>query len=466
MSHTRTAVAIVGGGISGLSTAWYLQQQSDRPYTLLEADKRWGGKIVTELLNGYGKRPFIIDGGPDTFVTRKAGVRDLAQGLDLDFVETSNETKSIYVLDDGKPIKLPMNPIAFVTSPLMSIKGKARMLAEPFVKARRDHGDESLADFTARRLGREALEKFIGPVLGGIYNADPENQSILTTSPIMREMEQDHGSLFKAAFVKMRQAQKAKTADDSPRPPRFVTFENGAGDLIEALTSQLRGDLRLNCGVERISTHADGYALQLQDGSTLVAEQIVLAVTANVAARLLAELSPASSQLLSQIQHVHIGTMSLVYKASDLAGIRPLQGLMIPRREKRKIDAITWTSFKSDRVRPDGYELIRVFFGGGAPEVAEMDDAAREAVVSSELRELLGIKAAPLETRSFRWLDGYPQAAVGHLDLVTEIENSLPSQLYVTGSSYRGLAVPDCIQQGQNTATLLIQHTPERLTVQ
>lgn len=462
----RPSIAIIGGGISGLSTAWYLQQNANVDYTLIEADNHWGGKIVTELVEDYGDRPFIVEGGPDTFVTRKAGVRKLAEGLQLDMIPTSTKTSDMYVLDNGQPIRLPMSPGAFITSPLMSIGGKLRMLAEPFARARKDEVDESIADFTARRLGQEALDKFIGPVLGGIYNTDPAIQSILTTSPIMREMEHDHGSLFFAAIAKIRQAQKQRKAmpDDTPQTPRFVTFEGGAQDMINAIVADLDGELRLGCAVERIVAVGDGYELILSDGSLVYADTIVLAVTANIAQCLLADVAPDAAARLGQIHHTNLGTISLMYKADDLATVDRIQGLMIPRRENRQIDAVTWTSHKSERVRPDGYELLRVFFGGNAPSVAELPDAELATVVKFELRDLLGITAEPIDYRIFRWLKSYPQAAVGHLELVADIERKLPANILVTGSSYRGLSVPDCIQQAQNTAELLTQQLSERVS--
>lgn len=460
----KPTVAIIGGGISGLSSAWYLQQYTDAHYTLIEADTRWGGKIITEHVDGYGDRPFIIEGGPDTFVTRKEGVRNLAAGLNLDPIATSTKTGDMYILDNGTAVQLPLGP-QFLFSPLMSFRGKLRMFAEPFIKARKDDTDESIAAFTKRRLGKEALEKFIGPVLGGIYNTDPAVQSILTTSPIMREMEKDHGSLFRAAFAKMRQARQQKKLQptDAPSMPRFVTFEGGAQHMIDALVDNLNGDLRLGVAVESITALGNGYELLLSDGSTVFANTIILAVTANIASQLLNDIAPEAASYLAQIKHTNLGTISLMYNAVDLENVNRMQGLMIPRRENRQIDAITWTSHKSVRVRPDGYELIRVFFGGSAPEVATLPDEELATIVKFELRDLIGIQAEPIDYRVFRWLDSYPQAAVGHLDLVQNIEQQLPADIYVTGSSYRGLAVPDCIQQGQSTAELVAHFLSERV---
>ncbi len=451
-------VAIIGGGIAGLSAAWYVQQGGTSDYVVLERSGHWGGKIITQTVEGYGDRPFVIEGGPDTILTRKPEVWELAYDLGIgdQIIPASSETAGIYVLDNGRPVAIPMGPLAFIRSPLLSWRGKLRMLVEPFIPARRDDEDESLGDFASRRLGREALDKFIGPVLGGIYNTDPEKQSIMTTSPVMREMEREYGGLFKGAFARMRQARRDRH-NGTVRKPRFITFQDGVQTLIDALVERLSGDLKLQAGVEAIERDADGYRLTLADGSTLAARRLIIATPANVAARLLQGAAPDAARLLAEIPHVHLGTISLAFNASDIDNALNLRGLMIPRREGRRIDAVTWTSAKSGGYAPAGHELIRVFFGGADPQTAELDDASLQAVVLAELHALLGIEAEPVAAWAFRWRDSYPQARVGHLALVDGIETALPDGIVVTGSSYRGLGVPDCVRQGKQAAEITVR---------
>ncbi|NJL95410.1 MAG: protoporphyrinogen oxidase [Anaerolineae bacterium] len=341
-------IAIIGGGITGLSAAYALQTtHPEIDYCLLESDARWGGKMVTATVQNGAAHPLIIDGGPDTFVTRKREVWELVHALGLaEEITPGSETRGIYVLHGGKPIKVPLNPVAFISSPILSLRGKLRMAAEPFVPARRDDADESLGEFVSRRLGREALERFVGPILGGIYNTDPNHQSILVTSPIMRQMEAEYGGLFRATFARLRQAQQAKTSPQE-RPPRFIGLKGGAGVLVKALVARLTGDLHLNAGVEWIAADAAGYRLSLTNGSIIHAEGLILATPANVAARLLAEVAPQAAADLAKIKHVNIGTISIAF---DKAAIPPelltMQGVMIPRRERRRIDAVTFTSNK------------------------------------------------------------------------------------------------------------------------
>lgn len=446
-------IVVIGGGIAGLSAAWAIQQ-SGKParLTILEADSRWGGKISTRQLDFAGVQ-CVVDGGPESFVTRKPEVWDLAHQLGLgdQLVNPGSETRNIFVLDGGVPKQVPLSPGLFVSSNLLSWKGKLRLLTEPFQPARRDAGDESLGDFASRRLGREASEKMIGPILGGIYNTDPRLQSILVSSPVMREMEREGGSLI-GGSLKRAFKPRPKTKDGKRRPA-FITFSHGVQPLVDALCGQLQGDLRLNTPVESVEPIAKGWRIILKDGSVLEADAIVVATLANVAAKLLKQAAPVASQMLTGIQHSHIGTMSLVYHQKDIPAKPLVNGLMIPRREKRAVDAVTFTSRKMpSRVSP-GYELVRVFMGGAKPEILEnQSDDALAQTVCGELKTLLGIKAEPVGYTVFRWLEGYPQAHVGHMERVDILEKSLPAGIALAGSSYRGVAVPDCIRQAREAA--------------
>ncbi|MFO7634414.1 MAG: protoporphyrinogen oxidase [Caldilinea sp.] len=447
-------IIVVGGGIAGLSAAWEIQQRTGGAIhiTVLEADNRWGGKLLTQTMPAPDGGQFIIDAGPESFVTRKPAAWRLTRELGLESLAMNpgNEAAGTYVLDGGHPRSLPLSPGAFVKSDLLSWRGKLRMLAEPFIPAKRDGGDESLAEFVTRRLGREALEKFIGPVLGGIYNSNPETQSILVTSPIMRELEQ-HGSLVWGTVQHQRARRRVPVTADTP-PFRFLGFTPGVEALVTTLTDRLQADLRLNAAVAAVEPAGEGQALvHLVGGETLRADGVILATPANVAARLVAALAPEAAALLTQIRHVHIGTISLAYPAQAVAHTAPMRGLMIPRREKRRIDAITWTSAKIPGRAPTGYALLRIFLGGGMPETVTMSEDELLPVVQEELADLLQIRAEPLDYRLARWPDSYPQADVGHLARVAEIERLLPAPVYVTGSAYRGVAVPDCIQQGRET---------------
>lgn len=452
-------LVIIGGGITGLSAAWEAQQRGIS-YTLLESSERWGGKLISSQIHSNGAR-FLVEGGPDTIVTRKTEAWDLTHELGiLDQVDDpGSETRGIYVLDHGSLQPIPLSPFKFIASTLMTTRGKLRMLAEPFQPARKDDEDESLGDFVRRRLGAEALDKFIGPVLGGIYNTDPNIQSIMVSSPVMREMERESGSLVRAALQRGLRARRKPS--NGARKPRFITYKSGIQGIIDSLITQLTGDLRLNAGVENILKNESGYQIRLSNGESIHAEAVVLATLANVAAGLIKQVAPAAGQRLGRIRHNHIGTVSLVYHDSDIPKLE-INGLMIPRRENRAIDAVTFTSKKMPQRSSPGYAVIRVFIGGGKPDVVEYDEELLIAVVRRELSDLLGITAEPKAYKVFRWENGFPQAEVGHLDLIDEIETHLPANIVLAGSSYRGIAVPDCIRQGREAVRKLAQKNQPR----
>ncbi|MCQ3936758.1 MAG: protoporphyrinogen oxidase [Chloroflexi bacterium] len=443
-------VVVIGGGITGLSAAWELQKRG-ASFTLLEASHRWGGKIVSNTLDWNGAN-FLVEGGPDTLVTRKPEAWDLANELGMldQIADPGSETRGIYVLDNASLHPIPVSPTRFFATPLLTLRGKLRLLAEPFQPARRDDDDESLADFVRRRLGQEALDKFIGPVLGGIYNTDPEKQSILVSSPIMREMERDGGGLFAGALKRaLRGGKKSKA-------PRFITFKNGLQALSDELVRQLAGDLRLNARVESVTREGDQYRVSMAGGSEILADGVILAALANQASALIEDISAEASRRLREMRQQNIGTVSLVYRETDIPGKPVINGLMIPRREKRMIDAVTYTSRKMPERSPAGYTVLRVFIGGGAPEVVEYSDERLIETVKKELAELLGIAAAPQTWTVFRWEGGFPQAEAGHLKRVDEIEKLLPPGIALAGSSYRGIAVPDCIRQGREAAAKIV----------
>jgi oxygen-dependent protoporphyrinogen oxidase len=441
-------IIVIGGGITGLSAAWELQQRGI-PYTLLEASHRWGGKVISSTLE-FESSKFLVEGGPDTLITRKPEAWDLVNELGMldQITDPGSETSGIYVLDHASLYPIPVSPAKFLSTPLLTLRGKLRMLAEPFQPARRDDEDESLADFVRRRMGHEALEKFIGPVLGGIYNTDPERQSIMVSAPVMREMEKDGGGLFVGGFQRMMRNRRQRTV----KKPRFINFKNGMQALTDELARQLTGDLRLNAQVTSVTQAGDQYRVALRDGTPILADGVIFATLAHQTAALLQDISAEASRRLAELRQQNIGTLSLVYRESDIPKKPVVNGLMIPRREKRNIDAVTFTSRKMPERSAAGYAVVRVFIGGGAPEIVIGSDERLLEAVRAELAELLGITAEPLTWTAFRWQDGFPQAEVNHLQRVDEIEKLLPANLALAGSSYRGIAVPDCIRQGRAAA--------------
>ncbi len=458
---TAKRIAVIGGGISGLSAAWFLQQRGI-DYTLLEASDRWGGKIKTEIVASGADQPFVIEAGPDFFIAQKPWAAQLAHaiGLSDELIGTNDDRRKIFVLNrgrltpmpDGLMLIVPTKFLPFALSPLISIPGKLRMAIEPLLPPHQGDADESLAGFVKRRLGAEVLDKLAEPLMSGIYNTDPDDQSLLATFPRFRTLEQKYGSLTRGMIESRRQAPSTPNSAAAGNAPTsmFLSFRQGMESLVDAVVDKLNGDMRLNAPVAQIDHLRDGtYRVALGDGSILNCDAVIVTTPAPITAALLRPITPNATKLIDAIRYVTTGTISLAYRAED-APLPPSFGVVIPRGEKRPINAVTVSSTKFDHRAPAGYVLLRAFFGGSrSPATVTLDDDELIGVVRDQLRAIYGITAAPTLTRIYRWREATPQYAVGHLDQVAAVEAALPDGLYVTGSAYRGVGVPDCIHQSQ-----------------
>lgn len=456
-------VAIIGGGIGGLSTAYHLQQQGNVAYTLIESASAWGGKITTEMKGG-----FVMESGPDSFITQKpAGVRLCRElGLEGRLLGTNDERRKVYVLDGGRLRALPEGVMLviptrftpFVLSPLISLPGKARMGLDLFIPRRRENGDESLADFIRRRLGQEALDKIAEPLMAGIHVADAERLSLNSTFPRFVDLERKYRSLIKGIMIQKRRAPQPH----DQRTSLFVTLRDGLQEMVTALVAHLAGELRLNSRVVRLDVVPDStaqgstvYRMQLESGQTVRANAVVLATPAYVAADLLEPTHQTLATKLRAIRHVSTATVSLGYRRAEFE--HPLNGFgfVVPVRETTRLMACTWTSSKFSGRAPSDHVLVRAFIGGPYNEaLVDLDDVALVQMVRDELRAIMGVSAKPVITSLRRWHRGNPQYDVGHLERVDEIDalaSTLPG-LHLTGSAYRGVGIPDCIEQGKTTA--------------
>jgi protoporphyrinogen/coproporphyrinogen III oxidase len=463
----RRAV-IIGGGITGLSAGWYLQQEAARQginlsYTILESSYRWGGKVQTEQVDETGDTPFILEAGPDAFLTRKPWALELARELGLDerILPVNMENNHTFVLHRGQPVPLPdglqlLAPtrlMPFLRSPLFSPWGKLRAMLDFFIPPRRSDADETLANFVRRRLGAEMLDTLGEPLLGGVFNGDPERQSMAATFPNFPALEKKYGSLIRG----LRAGQRERTV------PAFISFKSGTHELVDALVQRLNGDLRLNTGVSAIE-HDTHYRVVTTDGSVIEADALILATPANVTAKLLRQIAPEAANHLDSIPYAGIGAIYFAFRREDIP--RPLKGfgLVVPGSEGRQFDGITWTSSKWTDRAPDGFELLRIFFGGPRTRhTLHMDDAELVRAMRGELKSIFDISAAPLFYRIFRWQDGYPQYNIGHLEHVAAAEAALSPGISLAGSAYRGVGVPDCIRQGRDAAKKLAATFAENL---
>lgn len=464
----RPHVVIVGGGVGGLSAAWYLRNHAR--CTVLEAGDRWGGKVYTHQIDFDGG-PLNVETGPDGFITRKPWAYDLVQELGLadQAIGVNKLPERIYVLRRGKLVSLPQGLhllvptqiLPFLRSPLLSWPGKLRVLAERFIPAKTEDADESLADFVTRRLGAEALHNLAEPMLGGVYNANPNQQSILATFPQFRRMEAEHGSLIKG----MRAAMQARAARPATDKPELIAFKDGMRVLVDALVDQLPADMFLDTPVQTIQPVLEGgYDVFVDEDSPIYADAVILAVPGRVAATLTQNLAPESSGHLGKIRYEGVGIATLAFKRSDVPHPLDAYGVVIPGGEGRQIDGITWSSAKWPNRAPADTVLMRVFFGG--PNTRHMIDLPDDdvlATVRRELQTIIGVSAEPIYQMLTRWPQAYPQYDVGHKELVTQIEASMPTGLYVVGKGYHGVGLPDTIHHAKRTAAHIVETLPQSL---
>lgn len=455
-----THAIVVGGGIAGLATAYYLGKRPDVQVTLLEAGRRLGGKVVTDRPDGY-----VIDGGPDSFLTQKPWAVELCRELDLGhrLIGTNEARRRVYVLwkrrlhvlPDGVLLIIPTRFTPFALSTLISPLGKLRMGLDLFIPPRREASDESVAAFVRRRLGSEALDKIAEPLMGGIHVSDPERQSLQASFPRFIDLERKHGSLIRGMVA----ARRRRPAPSAAKPlPTFMTLRGGVGELAETLAGRL-GPARVITGRRAVGLERDGaspYRLRLDDGAELAADAVVLAAPAYESARLLAGLEPEVSAGLDRIRYVSTATVSFGYDAATLGHALNGFGFVVPSKEDRAITGCTWTSTKYEDRAPAGRALVRCFLGGAVHEArALVGDEEMAAAARGELRALMGITAEPLVTRIYRWPNANPQYDLGHLDRVTEMEARLAATapgVHLTGSAYRGVGIPDCVHNAALTA--------------
>ncbi len=464
-----TRTVIVGGGISGLATAFHLQECGLRDYTLIEGAPRWGGKITTAREDG-----FTIEGGPDSFITQKTAGTELCKRLGLeDQLVGSNSGKgaAVYIwsggrlhpMPEGMMLMAPTMVLPFLRSRLILVARKAAHGDGGFRSRASGDEDESLAGFVRRRLGAEALNKLAGPLMGGIYAADPERLSLKSTFPVFLEMEKKYGSLLRGMMKRAKRPVKpeagTRAAHGAKRPPMFMTLRGGLQQLSDALVAQLpQESLRAGCSALAVHRHAGRYRIDLSDGSSLLAEDVVFATPSFVTADLVGQLDPVLAERLRAIRYVSTATVSLGFRRSEVA--HPLQGagFIVPPSEGRRITACSWSSAKFQHRAPQDCVLLRVFIGGAlAEELAEQDEDALVRLAREELQVILGIAATPVLVKAYRWPKANPQYDLGHEERVAEIERTLRKfpGLHLAGAAYHGPGIPDCIQSGQKAAAAI-----------
>jgi oxygen-dependent protoporphyrinogen oxidase len=463
-------IVIVGGGIAGLAAAYELQERGvelDLPIelTLIEKESYLGGKIITEIVDG-----FVIEGGPDTFVSTKPWGVALARKLDMEerLMGTDMERRRVFVVRDGKLVELPdglamMVPTKFwpmIKTSLISPIGKLRMGLDFFTPPTEDEHDESMGAFVSRRLGREAYERLIEPLMSGIYAGDGDQLSLQSTFPFLRDWEREHGSLTRGALALRRKRRAGLRANS--KQSIFLTPKRGLGEIVDALQAALHtADFRLGVGIMRLEPVEGGYRLHTSTGEKMQADAVILATPSYASADLLRSVDTELASVLDEIEYVSTATVSLAFDKDGLGHELPGHGYVIPRREGREPLACTWTSTKFPHRAPDGGALLRVFIGrAGQGEEHIANEAELIAIAKRELAETMGVTAEPRFVRAYQWPDAMPQYNLGHPERLERIEKRLATWpgLALAGAAYRGIGIPDCIHSGEQAAAAVLSH--------
>lgn len=455
-------IAIVGAGLSGLCTAHYLvkslsESGKEAEILLLEAEGVPGGKMRTIRQDG-----FHMEWGPNGFLTNKPHGMELVKDLGIEgrLARSSDLARKRFILSGGTLHRLPETPPAFFRSKLLSLPGRLRIVWEPFASGPPPGVDESLGEFARRRLGAEALEKLIDPMVTGIFAGDPDGMSLRSCFPVIYDLERKYGGLVRGMLgVRRERARQGMKGEMSAGPGGvLMSFDHGVQTLTDALSGRLSEGLHLRVSVDRIERRGEGYALSMSaDGrrEEMAADVVVIAAPAYAAAGMVSPVDEELSDALDAIPYSSITVAALGYEKATMGNPLDGFGFLIPRGEKRKILGALWDSSVFPNRAPEGKALLRVMVGGvRAPELAALPEAELLAMARNELAEILGISGEPVLAKTFFHDRGIPQYLVGHGKRLERIDARLAALpgLYLNSNAYRGIALNDCVRESRAAA--------------
>ncbi|GAA3408374.1 protoporphyrinogen oxidase [Paenibacillus hodogayensis] len=466
--RTRKRVVIAGGGISGLTAAFYVRNALERRHieadiSIVEKSDLFGGKIRTLHRDG-----FVIEQGPDSFLARKLSMIELTRdlGLEGELTGTNPKANKTYIVHKGKLQRMPKGLVLgvptemkpFLGSELVSPAGKARAAMDFMLPRRKETGDESVGDFFERRLGKEVLHHIAEPILAGIYAGDARKLSLEATFPQFQQAEQKYGSLMKGMT-----ASRLNTPPPSPvteaipfmhRKSVFLTYRRGLVTILEGLRNALEDTIDIQAAVQELVRDNDQYVIGLDQGERLEADAVILAMPAFAIAPLLGQMPEA--QWLGKMDYVSVANVVLAYDKEAMTHPLDGSGFVIPRTEGRFITACTWTSSKWLHTAPEGKALIRCYVGrAGDQGWKELSDEEIVRRVRQDVAELMGIEAEPLFVEIARLNHSMPQYEVGHVERIRQLREALQTTMpgvYVTGPAFEGVGIPDSVRQAKAAA--------------
>ena len=472
-------VAVIGGGISGLSAAYHLSKarKAGAPVEafLFEARPRLGGSLRTETLEGC-----LIEAGADSFLSEKTEGREFCKELGLGgrLIGSNDDARRTWILVGGELIPLPdglefiipakILPFAFTR--LLGWADKFKILAEVFRRNPPPEGDESVAEFVERHFGRELLEVLVDPMLNGVYGADTRQLSVRAVLPRLVAMERERGSLLLGMLAARRRRLSAQKAGE--KLPLFSALQGGFTELVAAVEGKLDSErVFTGCPVQAIEKIENagnaetGYRLRFEGREPMDFNAVRCAQPAWAAADLAVGLDAPLAGLLRGIPYASSLIVALVYDRAEIGTLPEGFGFLVPRREGKRLRACTFVGQKFDHRVPDDRVMLRCFLGGMADEeILSLDDDQVSELVRGELRDILGVSVAPLGIQIFRWWRAMAQYPVGHLERLEAMEarlRGLPG-LFLAGNGHRGIGVPDCIRSGREAAEACLSAAADR----
>lgn len=452
-------IVIVGGGITGLSAAYYLQQEikvNHLPYKvkLVEASNRLGGDISTIKKDG-----FTIERGPDSFLSRKTPAVKLVENVGLGDQIVRNGTGQSYILIKNKLHKMPkgfhmgiptkIKPLLF--SPIFSLKGKLRASFDFILPKGKKEQDQSLGGFFRHRFGNELVDNLVDPLLSGIYSGNIDDMSLLATFPNFYQLEQDHKSLIKGLQKTLPKTPKSK----KNKVGAFYSFPDGLETLVKRIEQKLDTDtVALNLAVDHVEKKEHSYHLLLSNGEVYKADAVIMATP-----------HEALSKVFSQYDFFHefdnvpstsVANVAMAFDESAIKRDINGTGFVVSRNSDFRITACTWTHKKWPHTTPKGSVLLRCYVGRpNDQEIVNLSDEEITEIVLKDLNKTMNITQAPKFSVITRWKNARPQYTVGHTERIEKVRSEMAKNLpgvYIAGSSYEGVGVPDCIEQGEKAA--------------
>ena len=454
-------VAIIGGGISGLSAALALEEARSTSipieYTLFEASPRLGGVLVTDHVDGC-----LVEAGPDSFITEKPWAANLCRkiGLGDQLIGSNDQDRKTYILVKGKLVVMPdglmfMVPtkiLPTVFSPLFSVRTKLKMAAEWFHPPHRASQDETVAEMVERHYGPEMVDRLADPLLSGVYGGEASQLSVRAVLARFAEMEAKHGSLGRALLAARK---KIAGASKKPAPPLFTSLRDGMQQMVDAIVSRLDArSLRPSTPVQSVISQDGGWTVSAGYESDHF-NALVLATPAPAAAELLRMNDEKLADELGEIRYSSSVTVTLGYDEKVRRSLPPGFGFLVPRSEGRRMLAATFVHNKFPHRAPENRAIVRCFLGGARDEqILNASDTEILRTVRSELKQIIKLEAEPLFTRVYKWKGAMAQYSVGHLDRLQRIETRRRnlSGLALAGNAFNGIGVPDCVRSGTEAA--------------